>query len=152
MYIKEVEDSKEKQQITRNILESLNEWFENVEGRESYIRESVELPLIAAYDEDKPVGFICLKETGKDTVELHVMGVLKEYHRNGVGRELFLKAKEIAEQEGYSFIQVKTVQMGRYEDYDRTNRFYLSVGFKEFEVFPDYWDELNPCQIYVMAI
>jgi len=152
MYIKEVEDSKEKQQITRNILESLNEWFENVEGRENYIRESVELPLIAAYDEDKPVGFICLKETGKDTVELHVMGVLKEYHRNGVGRELFLKAKEIAEQEGYSFMQVKTVQMGRYEDYDRTNRFYLSVGFKEFEVFPDYWDELNPCQIYVMAI
>lgn len=152
MYIKEVKDSKEKQHITRNILESLNEWFENVEGHESYIRESVELPLIAAYDEDKPVGFICLKETGKDTVELHVMGVLKEYHRNGVGRELFLKAKEIAEQEGYSFMQVKTVQMGRYEDYDRTNRFYLSVGFKEFEVFPDYWDELNPCQIYVMAI
>ena len=32
------------------------------------------------------------------------MGVLKEYHRNGVGRELFLKAKEIAEQEGYSFM------------------------------------------------
>ena len=52
----------------------------------------------------KSKGFNCLKETGKDTVELHVMGVLKEYHRNGVGRELFLKAKEIAEQEGYSFM------------------------------------------------
>ena len=44
-------------------------------------------------------------------------------------------------------MQVKTVQMGRYEDYDRTNRFYLSLGFKEFEVFPLLWDEWNPCQI-----
>ena len=54
--------------------------------------------------------------------------------------------------EGYSFLQVKTVQMGKYEDYDRTNRFYISLGFKEFEVFPLLWDELNPCQVYVMSL
>ena len=44
------------------------------------------------------------------------------------------------------------MQMGKYEDYDRTNRFYLSLGFKEFEVFPLLWDEWNPCQIYVMSL
>lgn len=49
-------------------------------------------------------------------------------------------------------MQVKTVQMGRYDEYDRTNRFYLALGFKEFEVFPTLWDEWNPCQIYVMAL
>ena len=49
-------------------------------------------------------------------------------------------------------MQVKTVRMGMYEDYDRTNRFYRSLGFKEFEVFENYWDEANPCQIYVMAL
>ena len=38
--------------------------------------------------------------------------------------------------------------MGRYEVYDATNRFYLSLGYKEFEVFPTLWDEWNPCQIY----
>ena len=53
---------------------------------------------------------------------------------------------------GYSFIQVKTVLMGKYEDYDKTNRFYISLGFKEFEIFPTLWDERNPCQIYVMAL
>lgn len=36
--------------------------------------------------------------------------------------------------------------------YDKTNKFYLALGFKEFEVFPTLWDEWNPCQIYVMAI
>ena len=39
-----------------------------------------------------------------------------------------------------------------YEDYDKTNHFYLSLGFKEFEVFPTLWDEYNPCQVYVMAL
>ena len=53
---------------------------------------------------------------------------------------------------GYSFIQVKTVQMGKYKSYDDTNRFYLSIGFKELEVFPTLWDKWNPCQIYVMGI
>ena len=60
--------------------------------------------------------------------------------------------RRIARERGYSFLQVKTVQMGRYPEYDATNRFYLSLGFKEFEVFPTLWDEWNPCQIYVMSV
>ena len=62
------------------------------------------------------------------------------------------QAKAEAKRLGYSFIQVKTVQMGRYAIYDDTNRFYLSLGFKELEVFPTLWDEWNPCQIYIMTI
>ena len=80
------------------------------------------------------------------------MGVLKEYHRKGIGKQLFIHAKKTAKEMGYSFIQVKTVQMGKYESYDDTNRFYISIGFKEFEVFSTLWDEWNPCQIYVMGI
>lgn len=93
-----------------------------------------------------------LKETGKDTVELAVMGILKKYHRNGIGRELFYSAKKFASEKGYSFIQVKTVQMGKYREYDKTNMFYIALGFREFELFPTLWDEQNPCQIYVMAL
>ena len=47
---------------------------------------------------------------------------------------------------------VKTVQLGKYPEYDATNRFYLALGFGEFEVFPTLWDEWNPCQIYVMSL
>lgn len=83
----------------------------------------------APMTQTKPVGFLYLKETGTATVELYVMGVLKEYHRQGIGRELFQSAKEAAGKAGYSFMQVKTVQMGKYEEYDRTNQFYLSLGF-----------------------
>ena len=152
MDIRTVTDAAEKQRITRLILEALPDWFGIPESRENYIRECAGLPYFAAFDGDRPIGFICLKETGKDTVELCVMGVLQEYHRQGVGKQLFEKAKETAKQLGYSFLQVKTVQMGKYDDYDATNRFYLSLGFREFEVFPLLWDEWNPCQVYVMYL
>ena len=152
MEIKEVLLKEEKQRITREILEALPDWFGIEESREDYIKKSAELIFFAAYDNEKPVGFICLIETGKDTAEICVMGVLKEYHRHGIGRLLFDELKSAAIREGYSFLQVKTVQMGKYDDYDATNRFYLSLGFKEFEVFPTLWDEWNPCQIYVMSL
>lgn len=152
MRIEQITDKLVKQKIVRQILEALPEWFGIPEAREEYISESAEQICIAAVEEDKAVGFICLKETGKDTVELAVLGVLKEYHRQGIGRELFQYAKQIACQKGYSFIQVKTVQMGKYEEYDRTNKFYISLGFKEFEIFPTLWDEWNPCQVYVMSL
>ena len=152
MMIREVTEPIEKQKISRTVLEALPDWFGVPESREAYIRESGSQLFYAAYDEGLPVGFICLKETGRDTAELAVLGVLKEYHRKGIGRELFLKAKESAAGKGYSFLQVKTVKMGMYEDYDDTNRFYIALGFKEFEVFPLLWDEKNPCQVYVMAL
>ena len=149
--IRVINDAQEKQRISRFILESLSEWFGIPEAREQYIRESADEIVLASVEDDQPNGFLCLKETGKDTVELAVMGVLRECHRKGIGRELFEHAKQIAVEKGYSFLQVKTVQMGRYEEYDNTNRFYLSLGLKEFEVIPTLWDEWNPCQIYVMS-
>lgn len=152
MKIKRIEDRDEKQNIARQILEALPDWFGIEEARESYIEESADQIFFAALDEKQATGFLCLKETGKDTLELSVMGVLKGYHRRGIGKALFLNAKKLASEKGYSFLQVKTVQMGHYEEYDNTNRFYLSLGFKEFEVFPALWDEWNPCQIYVMAL
>ncbi|MCQ2468708.1 MAG: GNAT family N-acetyltransferase [Ruminococcus sp.] len=152
MEIQQITDNNEKKTITRKILEALPEWFEVEESREEYIRDSEDKIFLSAVENGEHIGFLYLKETGKDTVEIAVMGVLKEYHRQGVGRQLFENAEMTAKNSGYSFIQVKTVKMGMYEDYDRTNMFYQSVGFKEFEIFPTFWDELNPCQIYVKAL
>ncbi|MBO4903497.1 MAG: GNAT family N-acetyltransferase [Lachnospiraceae bacterium] len=152
MKIERINDPKEKQQISHRILEALTEWFEVVESREQYIKESADRIFLAAKEEQEYVGFLCLKETGRDTVELAVMGVLKKCHRKGVGRALFEEAKKTATEAGYSFMQVKTVQMGMYEEYDITNRFYISCGFKELEVIPELWGEENPCQIYVMSL
>ena len=150
--VKQITDASQKKAISREILEALHDWFEVDESREQFIAESADQPFFAAIENDKPVGFLCLKQTGKETVELAVMGVLKEYHRHGLGRQLFDAAKAEAAKQGYQFMQVKTVQMGYYDDYDRTNKFYLSLGFKELEVIECIWGKENPCQIYVMSL
>lgn len=81
MEIRQLTDSTEKQAVTRLILEALPEWFGIPEAREEYIRESAGRIFFCAYDRNRPVGFLCLKETGNATVELYVMGIRKEYHR-----------------------------------------------------------------------
>ena len=50
------------------------------------------------------------------------------------------------------YLQVKTVAQGSNQDYDRTNVFYRSVGFKKLEIFPQLWDPQNPCQILIKKI
>ena len=109
MDILELSNDIEKKNITRYILEALPDWFGIPESREEYIEDSVGKIFFCAYKDEKPVGFLYLKQTGKDTVELAVMGVLKEYHRNGIGKSLFECAKKVICEKGYSFIQVKTV-------------------------------------------
>ena len=150
--IRFIEGADERKRIAREILEALTDWFEVVESREQYIKESAGQPFWASVNEDNIEGFLCLKETGQETMELAVMGVLRECHRKGTGRKLFAAARDYAVRKGYEFIQVKTVRSGVYEDYDITNEFYKSLGFKELEVLPDYWNEANPCQIYVMSL
>ena len=152
MIVRQIFDENEKKQIAKYILESLPEWFEIPEARENYIEKSAGQLFFATFKDSDPIGFLYLKESSHDTVELYVIGVLKEYHHHGVGRSLFEVAKAAALAKGYSFMQVKTVQMGKYEEYDRTNKFYINMGFKEFEVFPTLWDERNPCQVYIMSL
>ena len=138
MKICQLTNSTEKQAVTRSILEALPEWFGIPEAREDYITESGDKQFFCAYDADKPVGFLYLKETGKATVELYVMGVLKEYHRQGIGRELFQQAREAAGKAGYSFMQVKTVQMEDMRNMTVRTGFTCRSAFRNLRYFQHY--------------
>ena len=150
--VKFITDKELKSIISAEILYNLTEWFGLPDSTKEYIQNSKEMPFWAYYNNDNPVGFIAMKQTGKSTAEIYVMGILKEYQRQGIGKALWNDFEEYAKENGYEFAQVKTVQKGRYESYDSTNQFYESLGFKEFECFPTLWDEWNPCQIYVKYI
>ncbi len=56
-----------KETVVRKILEALPDWFAMEEGREQYIRESVDQICIGAIEDAEYIGFLCLKETGKDS-------------------------------------------------------------------------------------
>jgi len=150
--ILKIDDERIKGAIAESILNELPDWFGIPESTQNYVSECKTMPFWAAFVGEKPVGFIAMKETSSHTAEIYVMGVLPEHHLSGIGRKLYGALESFAGESGHSFIQVKTVQMGRYAEYDRTNHFYLAMGFKELECFPTLWDECNPCQIYVKYI
>ena len=150
--VKYIEETELKEQIAESILKELPEWFGLPDSTREYIEKSKNLPFFAYYMAGNYVGFIVLKETSKYTAEIYVMGVLKEYHRHGIGRKLFQVFLQYAEQKQYEFVQVKTVEEGHYEEYDRTRLFYEQLGFRKLECFPTLWDEGNPCLIMVMPV
>ena len=147
-----IDDKKQKEIIARDVLSNLPEWFGLPESTIEYINCSKDLPFWANFEENQATGFIVLKEISPYTVELYVMGVLKEFHRKKIGRDLFKACYDYAKEHGYLYMQVKTVKEGCYKEYDKTSAFYKSLGFKEFECFPTLWDQWNPCQIYIMSV
>lgn len=147
-----IEDKCQKEEIASEILSKLPDWFGLPESTAEYVKCSRDMPFWADIEDEQVRGFITLKETSPYTAEIYVMGVLKEFHRNKIGNKLFKTCYSYAKEQGYLYMQVKTVKEGCYDEYDRTIAFYKSLGFKEFECFPTLWDEWNPCQIYVMSI
>ncbi len=147
--IKEVVDKQEKEIISREVLHDLPEWFGMPESTEEYIGDSQDKPFLACFLNDEPVGFVVLNETSKDCADIFVMGIKKKFHRMSIGTVLNEAYEAMAKKLGYTYSQVKTVQMGHYKEYDMTNKFYIAMGYKELECFPTLWDEWNPCQIYV---
>ncbi len=147
-----IADPNLKKEIATKVLHDLPTWFGIPEYTNNYIQESMHLPFIAIYKNEDPIGFISVKETSPYTAEIYCMGILKAYHHQGYGRKLHDFFITYAISKGYHFLQVKTVEQGNYDSYDKTNAFYESLGYKPFEVFPELWDKWNPCQVYIMSI
>ncbi len=150
--IRLIEKEECREKICIDILKRLPEWFEREDGILQYANKCRQSLFMVYFENDKPVGFIAVKETSSVTIEISVMGVLEKYQRKGIGCELFKTIYDYAKCNNYEFIQVKTVKEGKYISYDKTNHFYKKIGFKEFECIEDLWDKDNPCQIYVMSI
>ena len=149
MIIREIIDKEEKESISKEVLYDLPEWFGMPESTQEYIDDAMDKPFLACFVEDKLAGYVVLNATSEDCADIFVMGVKKEFHRKGIGQKLNEAYEQLARKLGYTYSQVKTVKMGNYGQYDRTNLFYKAMGDKELECFPTLWDEWNPCQIYI---
>lgn len=138
------------------ILRALPDWFGIEHATQQYIHDAGELPTFLAVDTERdnmPVGFLTLKQHSDASAEIHVMGVLPDYHRRGVGRALVEAAENYLRASGVMFLQVKTLS-ARHPDegYGRTRAFYFAMGFKLLEEFPELWGPENPCWQLVKAL
>lgn len=151
--ITEVKDDQVKSDITESVLRQLPEWFGNEQSLLEYVDTVKGKMFFCAYDGENTVGFISIKFNNEYTADIYVTGILKEYHRQGIGRRLVEEAEQYIKSNGFKLFMVKTLgESSDYEFYRRTREFYKSVGFYPLEEFKEIWDEENPCLIMVKSL
>ena len=151
--IEHVENKEEKTKVTLEIMKALPEWFSPPEDIERKSKVHREYPFIVAYDNEKAVGFVAIKTHNEYAAEIYNLGILREYHRSGIGHRLVEECVAYCKEHGYQFLTVKTLDESvEYEPYNGTRAFYRKEGFYPLEVFTCVWDEENPCLFMVKLI
>ena len=146
MEIREIQDKNTKASICDAVLRALPSWFGIESSIVAYVHKVRDMPFYAAFEAEKPIGFVALKVHNKYTAEIDVMGIEKEYHRHGIGRNLVAQCEQYCIDHQHEFLTVKTLDEARVDEgYEKTRRFYHSLGFRPLEVFPLLWSKENPC-------
>ncbi len=135
------------------ILRALPEWFGLEHALQEYVRDIAGLPTWLWLVDGQVRGFLSVRRHFPEAAEIHVMGVIPELHRTGVGRNLCLACEAHLKDQGVRFLQAKTLSHTKQNAaYAKTREFYTSQGFTPLEVFPTLWDEWNPCLVLVKAL
>jgi len=129
----------------RRILDALPEWFGIPEAVDGYVAGAdTDASVIASID-GVDVGILTVVHHSAYAAEVHLMAVLPEHHRRGVGTSMLRRVEDALAAAGVEFLQVKTLSdKNPDEDYAKTRQFYLAAGFRPLEEFPTLWDPWNP--------
>lgn len=127
------------------ILRLLPEWFGTASAIARYRQEIDTLPTWLAFDEGRVIGFLSLKRHTPVAGEIYVLGILADYHRQGIGRQLLEQAEGFLRGENIRLLQVKTLGPSHpSEPYRRTRAFYTAMDFQPLEELPDLWGRIIP--------
>jgi ribosomal protein S18 acetylase RimI-like enzyme len=143
----------EKSSICTPILRSLPAWFDLEEAIIYYSTQIDHLPTWLAYETDRVVGFVSLKQHTPYSAEVYVMGVRTEVHRKGAGRALMEQSQTWLKNQGVEYLQVKTLgPSDSDEGFARTRAFYEAMAFRPMEEIKEIWGEQNPCLIMIKRL
>jgi ribosomal protein S18 acetylase RimI-like enzyme len=139
--------------VCEPILRSLPDWFGIESSIMQYIKDMAIMPTLVARANGDAAGFLTIKKHNDFAAEIHVMAVKSELHRRGVGTQLLQHAETTLRRDGIEYLQVKTRGPSQPDEhYERTRAFYMAVGFRPLEEFPDLWDKDNPCLVMVKKL
>lgn len=135
--------------VCAQILATLPAWFGIPEANAAYVEAADAHPTFVAFENDgtrtRAVGLVTVTRFGKYAAEVHLMAVIPELHRSGIGRRMLLAVEVWLREQGVEYLQVKTLSASADDaGYAKTREFYKSVGFRELEEFPELWDPSNP--------
>lgn len=142
---------KEKSQIDE-VLHALPDWFGIESATQEYVKNSLDYPVLGCMLQERLVGFVSLKQTSKETMELYVMGILPSFQHMSIGTRLIQDVMQYANTQGIHYLQVKTLSPEvKNPHYLNTYAFYRKLGFHDLEVLP-LWDDWNPCLIMIQKV
>ncbi|MBC7465740.1 MAG: GNAT family N-acetyltransferase [Bdellovibrio sp.] len=148
-----MDQAEKRSEVCNRILRALPKWFGLEYAIVNYVDEVKTMDTWFAEEAGQVVGFISIRKHNTFTAEIHVMGILESFHRQGVGSKLVQAAQKSLAASGFKYLQVKTLSENRADrNYDKTRRFYLSDGFTPIEEFKTLWDEFNPCLMLIKEI
>jgi GNAT superfamily N-acetyltransferase len=131
--------------VCRAILVTLPTWFGIAESVDDYVAVADRSSTVIASHNGRDVGLVTIVTHSPYAAEVSVMGVVPEYHRQGIGRTMLEHVEDALAGAGVEFLQVKTQSARRADEgYDRTRAFYLSYGFRPLEEWPRLWGPENP--------
>ncbi|MBI3676906.1 MAG: GNAT family N-acetyltransferase [Proteobacteria bacterium] len=147
-------------EITRNkgaacadILAALPHWFGIAESTAAYVRDVEAMPMFGAEENGAVVGFVALKLHTPFAAEIHVLGVVPDFHRRGLGRALVLRAEDFLRERAIRFFTVKTLSPADPDpSYAATRAFYAALGFVPLEEFPTLWSAQNPALMMIKVL
>jgi len=146
----QISKGKQKQEITRDILHQLPEWFSIESAIRDYISKVKSQLFFAAKDKSQVIGFISLNENNQFTAEIEVMGILKDYQSKGIGGSLLLTAEKALKKKKIKYLLVKTLAEKKKDKYyDKTRKFYLKTGFIQILESEKIWGKKNPCVVMI---
>jgi ribosomal protein S18 acetylase RimI-like enzyme len=136
------------------IARSLPEFFTDL-GLEKLKQDLRSHELTGACVDEKPVGFIALRQADVAAIEVSWLAVLDEYQGQGIGSQLLRESLGEAAKNGYAVCYLKTLaETVRDEGYEKTRSFYKKHGFQNLEIIDPYpsWGAGNPCQLLAAAL
>jgi GNAT superfamily N-acetyltransferase len=152
-----VDDPVRKREVCRTVLAALPAWFGIPESTAEYVdgvaqRRFLVLEARGFGQPRVDVGFVSLGFPSPGTAELYVLGILPEYHRQGLGPRALDEVCRWLAEAGVRTLAVKTLGDDHPDEgYRRTRAFYQKVGFRPLHV-SDEWGPGNPCLTMVKSL
>ena len=151
--ITEIVEPRARSELCGNILTDLPNWFGRPDATKSYVKAVATQTTFAWEVDDMLAGFISLSQPTSETFDIHVMGVLRLYHRRGGGCALLAAGEEHAKASGARFLTVQTLGPSHPDPfYAQTREFYAACGMAALAEFKGYWGAETPMLLMGKAV
>jgi GNAT superfamily N-acetyltransferase len=139
------------------VLRALPDWFGVEASIVQYVKDVDDLPTFVAVDRaatrERVVGLLAIALHSARAAEIHVVGVLQDRHRCGVGRVLLAAAEDWLRLQGVRYLTVKTLSASHPDpDYAATRAFYAAMEFVPLMELPDLWGPSDPCLVMLKTL